>query len=136
LRPGSSRPGGLSRIRSVVEKLCSCGMVTSQEPFCTGKGSHMWRQGDVLIAAIPSLPVSKGRRSKNLVLASGDATGHRHRIKDRRSARLYATSSEMFLECWPTRRFWCIQSTTTSRCHTAVIGSGGSRSTANADGRR
>ena len=58
----------------------------------------MWRQGDVLIAAIPSLPVSKGRRSKNLALASGDATGHRHRIKDRRSARLYVTSSEMFLE--------------------------------------
>ena len=48
----------------------------------------MWRQGDVLFQTIPALPEGLGRMP-NLVLASGDSTGHRHMIKDRKTALLF-----------------------------------------------
>lgn len=48
----------------------------------------MWRQGDVLIQAMDTIPEGVGRL-KRAVLASGDSTGHRHQIKDHRTARLY-----------------------------------------------
>jgi hypothetical protein len=61
----------------------------------------MWRQGDVLIERVESIPPS-ARRLKRPVLASGDSTGQRHQIKDRRAARLLSsgegTATELFLE--------------------------------------
>jgi hypothetical protein len=61
----------------------------------------MWRQGDVLIEQVESIPPS-ARRLKRPVLASGDSTGQRHQIKDRRTARLLSTdetgSVRLFLE--------------------------------------
>lgn len=48
----------------------------------------MWRQGDILIQTIEKLPDGVALMS-NLVLASGDSTGHRHMIKDRKAAMLF-----------------------------------------------
>lgn len=49
----------------------------------------MWRQGDILIQQVPTVPDGLDAQ-KHLVLNSSDATGHKHQIKDRRSARLFA----------------------------------------------
>lgn len=61
----------------------------------------MWRQGDVLIQRVESIPPS-ARAMKRAVLASGDSTGQRHQIKDRRAARLFSSGngaiSDLFLE--------------------------------------
>jgi hypothetical protein len=61
----------------------------------------MWRQGDVLIEQVEAIPPS-ARRLKRPVLASGDSTGQRHQIKDRRAARLLSTDEtgviRLFLE--------------------------------------
>ena len=48
----------------------------------------MWRQGDVLIERVDEIPRSAGRL-EHVVLASGDTTGHSHRIKDRRTAQMF-----------------------------------------------
>ncbi|HET6251134.1 MAG TPA: hypothetical protein VFE47_25860 [Tepidisphaeraceae bacterium] len=48
----------------------------------------MWRQGDVFIEAVDSIPQFL-KRYNRLILASGDSTGQRHQIKDRKSAQLY-----------------------------------------------
>lgn len=53
----------------------------------------MWRQGDVLIQEIDCVP-EDATRLKRPILASGDSTGHSHRIKDARTARLHATGSD------------------------------------------
>lgn len=52
----------------------------------------MWRQGDVLIDQTDAIP-STANRLKRLILAAGDSTGHRHMIKDVKSAELYAGSA-------------------------------------------
>ena len=61
----------------------------------------IWRQGDVLIERVESVPPS-AKRLKRLVLASGDSTGQRHQIKDRRAARLLSSDEggdpRLFLE--------------------------------------
>ena len=63
----------------------------------------LWRQGDVLIQRVEAIPPS-ARKLKRPVLASGDKTGHRHQIKDRRSARLLSVGEgramQLFLEVW------------------------------------
>ncbi len=60
----------------------------------------MWRQGDIFIAPIEAIPA--GMRSlKRPVLASSDSSGHKHQIKDRRTATLYARfegASQAYLE--------------------------------------
>lgn len=61
----------------------------------------LWRQGDVLIQRVGSVPPSAGKL-KRAVLASGDTTGQRHQVKDRRAARLYSVGegrdAQLFLE--------------------------------------
>ena len=61
----------------------------------------LWRQGDVLIQTVDELP-DRAERVKGVVLAAGEVTGHRHRIEDRRSAKLYRLpnhpESGLFLE--------------------------------------
>jgi hypothetical protein len=57
----------------------------------------MWRQGDVLIAAVEAIPEGASPR-KRLVLATGTATGQRHQIRDRRTARLYELGAMLYLE--------------------------------------
>jgi hypothetical protein len=53
----------------------------------------MWRQGDVLIDDVSEVPAT-ATRLKRLVLASGDSTGQRHTIKDRKSAELFADAGD------------------------------------------
>jgi hypothetical protein len=57
----------------------------------------MWRQGDVLIAQVTAIPQT-AQPLRRTILASGDATGQRHRLKHRRSGQLYRTEREMYLE--------------------------------------
>ena len=59
------------------------------------------RQGDILIQKVEEIP--KGAQAlKGLIVAAGSATGHRHRIKERKSARTYSVGNsakqELFLE--------------------------------------
>lgn len=55
----------------------------------------MYRQGDVLITPVDELPKSAKIRKRTpgegIILASGEATGHHHRVKES-TARLFATS--------------------------------------------
>ena len=61
----------------------------------------LWRQGDVLIQRVEAV-LPSARELKRPVLASGDTTGHRHRIEDRRTARLLSVGEgramQLFLE--------------------------------------
>ena len=42
----------------------------------------IYRQGDVLIRRIASLPTQKGAQRKTGILAEGEVTGHAHRVDD------------------------------------------------------
>jgi hypothetical protein len=57
----------------------------------------MWRQGDVLIAAVSAVP-AKAQVRPHCVLAEGEVTGHSHRIKEPGVARLYAHATSLYLE--------------------------------------
>ena len=57
----------------------------------------MWRQGDVLIQEVDAVPTDAARR-EDLVLAEGQATGHRHEIKDPKSAELFAKEGTLYLK--------------------------------------
>ena len=61
----------------------------------------MRRQGGVLIQEVAAIPRS-ARRHKTTVLASGDITGHRPRIEDHRTVRIFSRrvgpGAELFLE--------------------------------------
>jgi hypothetical protein len=61
----------------------------------------LWRQGDILVQRVESVPPS-ARKLKRPVLASGDTTGHRHQVRDRRAARLLSVgkgrTARLFLE--------------------------------------
>jgi hypothetical protein len=56
----------------------------------------LWRQGDIYIAAIPSIPADAVRQS-GIVLAEGEITGHHHRIEDARSASLFVHRGQLLL---------------------------------------
>ncbi len=56
----------------------------------------MWRQGDVFIAPVNSIP----RRAEHVghgVLVEGEATGHSHRVEDLRAAEVFRQNSELYL---------------------------------------
>jgi hypothetical protein len=57
----------------------------------------MWRHGDVLIEAVREIPCG-ARQRPDAVLASGEVTGHCHRVQDPRSARLFHAGDADFLE--------------------------------------
>jgi len=67
------------------------------------KNTQSYRQGDVLIESIPSLPkklVKVARENGRLILAHGSATGHSHAIATPRCD-LYTSAKEpgvMFLD--------------------------------------
>ena len=48
----------------------------------------LWRHGDVIVAAVSTIPEGAERRPVP-VLARGEATGHSHRIKDPQSAEVF-----------------------------------------------
>jgi hypothetical protein len=56
----------------------------------------MWRQGDVLFAAISALPSEAGRKH-GLILARGEFSGHSHRIAEPGAAELWQAGPTLFL---------------------------------------
>ena len=57
----------------------------------------MWRQGDVLIAQIDTIPFGASKRS-NTVLAEGEITGHQHQVEDPATAEVWGLDGELFLK--------------------------------------
>ena len=56
----------------------------------------MYRHGDLLISAIPSIP--KGTKpTQNSILARGEVTGHAHRIEPKENAILFEDGENMYL---------------------------------------
>jgi hypothetical protein len=56
----------------------------------------MWRQGDVFIAPVPSLPRNSKHRPGG-VLVEGELTGHSHRVADLRTAEVLEAGNDLFL---------------------------------------
>lgn len=56
----------------------------------------LWRQGDIFIESTAEIP-SDAVEQSNLVLAEGEATGHRHRIAEHHTARLFAHGRQLYL---------------------------------------
>jgi hypothetical protein len=61
---------------------------------------QLWRQGDVFITRVESMPAAaRGSPLRHGVLAHGELTGHSHRLDDSRSAALFAGAGhELFLD--------------------------------------
>ena len=58
----------------------------------------MWRQGDILIAAVQEIPRGSTRRP-NCVLAEGELTGHSHRIDQPATAELFGMQRKTLPQC-------------------------------------
>src|SRR5689334_9613415 len=56
----------------------------------------MWRHGDVLIAAVDSLPRG-AKRLQAAVLVHGELTGHSHRLEDPGTGELWEAGGLLFL---------------------------------------
>lgn len=56
----------------------------------------MWRQGDVFIAPISSIP-KEGKLRQSGVLVEGELTGHSHRVADLRRAEVLEAGDDLFL---------------------------------------
>lgn len=57
----------------------------------------LYRHGDLLVADVPSLP--KGAQPlAHLVLATGELTGHAHRIAERDAAQLFRAADTLYLQ--------------------------------------
>ena len=56
----------------------------------------MWRQGDVFIAPVRSIPKSAKPRPGG-VLVEGELTGHSHRVADLRTAEVLEAGEKLFL---------------------------------------
>ena len=57
----------------------------------------MWRHGDVLIAAVATVP-SAARKLPTCVLARGEMTGHSHRIEQPDAAEVWQYEGQLFLK--------------------------------------
>lgn len=58
----------------------------------------LFRQGDIFIESVATIPAQAVKRN-HLLLAEGEATGHRHRVDDHSgSADLYEFGEETFLD--------------------------------------
>jgi len=56
----------------------------------------MWRQGDILIQEIESIPEDAIKLKKPIV-ATSKATGHQHKIEEKKACRLYQVGDEFAL---------------------------------------
>ena len=56
----------------------------------------LWRQGDVYITTVPSIPES-AKPLGHCVLAEGEATGHSHRILEIDRVKLFELNGQRFL---------------------------------------
>lgn len=65
--------------------------------FTTPNCPALWRQGDVFIIGVQSLP-EREREERRPILAEGEITGHAHRIQDPSSARVFSHENNLYLE--------------------------------------
>ena len=56
----------------------------------------MWRQGDVFIAKVFSVPAA-ARRIAHGMLVEGEATGHSHRLEDLDTADVFQERDDLFI---------------------------------------
>lgn len=57
----------------------------------------LFRQGDIYIEGVRCVPEGAIKR-QDTVLAEGEATGHRHRIRDFRTANLFEFGDDLFVD--------------------------------------
>lgn len=57
----------------------------------------IYRQGDVLIRRIKSLPAQKGKRRISGILAEGEVTGHAHKVEDVSVAEVLEVGEGLYL---------------------------------------
>jgi hypothetical protein len=57
----------------------------------------LFRHGDVLIGKVKKLPTS-AKPVNHLTLAQGEMTGHSHRIKEKKAAKMFRGAGELFLQ--------------------------------------
>lgn len=72
-------------------------MFTSYRSFPNQGIGRLYRHGDVLLKAIRDLPRGLEKHS-GTTLASGEMTGHRHRIQETDRAQLWVQGNNLFLE--------------------------------------
>jgi len=60
----------------------------------------IYRQGDVLLVQVSQIPAGAKQSTQkgDLVLAYGEVTGHAHRIRDTKKARLWDAGAERYLQ--------------------------------------
>lgn len=57
----------------------------------------LWRQGDIYIESVRCIPAGAVQR-QSTVLVDGEMTGHRHRIRDYRSANIFEAHGDIFVD--------------------------------------
>lgn len=59
------------------------------------KNTKMWRQGDVLIERVDSLPQDLKPANENgrVILAHGEVTGHAHEVAEPKKAAIFSTTA-------------------------------------------
>ena len=67
-----------------------------EHPLFLFEGTSMWRQGDVLISAVESIPPLATKR-RDCILAQGELTGHSHRIDQPATAELLEHKGRLYL---------------------------------------
>jgi hypothetical protein len=61
------------------------------------EAAMLYRQGDIFIESVAAIP-AQAVKQRDLVLAEGEATGHRHRVDgDSGAADLYEHAGQLFL---------------------------------------
>ena len=63
----------------------------------TGEDGAMWRQGDVLLTTVASVPEG-AKKLPHCTLAEGEFTGHSHRVAEKGVAELYELNGALFLD--------------------------------------
>lgn len=61
------------------------------------KTMKLYRQGDVLIQRIKSIPQSNSKKRENGVLAYGEVTGHSHKVETLDQAEVLEVGNDLYL---------------------------------------
>ena len=57
----------------------------------------LFRQGDIYIESVRCVPAGAIKRQNN-VLVDGELTGHRHRVRDFRTANVYESGDQLYVD--------------------------------------
>jgi hypothetical protein len=72
-------------------------MLNNSRNSQTNQRNVLYRHGDVLIGRIATIP-DRAQKRVGATLASGEVTGHSHRIQPSNAVQLWVHGSELFLE--------------------------------------